>query len=440
MDTTDNLGLPYIAAAQAQKHVTHNEALRALDALVHLAVLDKDLGTPPAAPAAGARYIVGPGPAGAWAGRPGSIAAWQDGAWTFHAPHEGWLAWIVDEGRLYAWRTGMWVPLPVVLDAGSGILDSTGHPQLVFHATPGAANHLAISNAAPGTPPLLSADGTDANIDLQLAAKGAGVVRSTGQVAVSSGVYPPLRAERSTTATATPVAACQLVASSSGDMADGFAVNHDFAIQDVSAVVNNIGTLQFVRSGNDNSGRFRVLPATVGVQTTQFEIAPSGNAYFPGVATTAAAANAILNTASMPPNELFRSTSSARYKDTVENLTNECADNILRLRPVWYRSKCAADNPAWSWYGLIAEEVASIEPRLVSWGYANDDYEVVEKREGDRFVSERILKKDAQLRPDGVAYERLAVLLLSIVKRHNARLQLIENKTSYHMGKLAGST
>ena len=27
-DTTTHLGLPYLLAAQAQKHVTHNEALR----------------------------------------------------------------------------------------------------------------------------------------------------------------------------------------------------------------------------------------------------------------------------------------------------------------------------------------------------------------------------------------------------------------------------
>ena len=32
MDTTTNLQLPFIAAAQAQKHVTHIEALRGLDA------------------------------------------------------------------------------------------------------------------------------------------------------------------------------------------------------------------------------------------------------------------------------------------------------------------------------------------------------------------------------------------------------------------------
>ena len=39
-DATTNLLLPYILAAQAQKHVTHNEALRLLDGLVQLSVLD----------------------------------------------------------------------------------------------------------------------------------------------------------------------------------------------------------------------------------------------------------------------------------------------------------------------------------------------------------------------------------------------------------------
>ena len=57
LDTTPNLGLPYIMAAQSQKHVTHNEALRALDAIVQLSVLDRDLAAPPGSPANGDRYI-----------------------------------------------------------------------------------------------------------------------------------------------------------------------------------------------------------------------------------------------------------------------------------------------------------------------------------------------------------------------------------------------
>ena len=43
---TANLALPLIAAGQAGKHVTHNEALAALDTLVQLACLDKDLTSP----------------------------------------------------------------------------------------------------------------------------------------------------------------------------------------------------------------------------------------------------------------------------------------------------------------------------------------------------------------------------------------------------------
>ena len=54
--------LPYLLAAQAQKHVTHNEALRLLDGLVQLAVLDRDLTAPPGAPADGDRYIVASAP------------------------------------------------------------------------------------------------------------------------------------------------------------------------------------------------------------------------------------------------------------------------------------------------------------------------------------------------------------------------------------------
>jgi len=39
-ETTAHLALPFIMAAQAQKHVTHNEALRILDGIVQLSVKD----------------------------------------------------------------------------------------------------------------------------------------------------------------------------------------------------------------------------------------------------------------------------------------------------------------------------------------------------------------------------------------------------------------
>ena len=95
---TPNLKLPYIMAAQAQKHVTHNEAIRALDALVQLGVLDRDLATPPAdGTATSCRR-----PTGAWSRQAGKVVAWQDGAWAFYAARQGWTARVADESKTYS--------------------------------------------------------------------------------------------------------------------------------------------------------------------------------------------------------------------------------------------------------------------------------------------------------------------------------------------------
>ncbi|MFN3659582.1 MAG: DUF2793 domain-containing protein [Pseudolabrys sp.] len=108
MTDTVNLGLPCIEGGQAQKHVTHNEALRILDALVQLAVLDRDLTAPPASPAEGQRWIVKAGATGLWAGHDNAIAAWQDGGWLYSAPKTGWVAFVADEGTLLVWNGTAW--------------------------------------------------------------------------------------------------------------------------------------------------------------------------------------------------------------------------------------------------------------------------------------------------------------------------------------------
>ncbi len=121
MTDTVNLGLPYIEAAQAQKHVTHNDALRVLDRVVHLAVLDRDLAAPPGAPNEGQRWIVAASPTGAWAGHATHVAAWQDGTWEFSVPRTGWLAYVMDEGALLAWNGTAWVDAMSALTAWQNI-------------------------------------------------------------------------------------------------------------------------------------------------------------------------------------------------------------------------------------------------------------------------------------------------------------------------------
>jgi hypothetical protein len=108
MSETANLALPLLAAAQAQKHVTHNEALTAIDALLNCAVLDRDLTAPPATPEEGARYLVAAAPSGAWAGRAGKLAAWQTGAWAFFDPKPGFVAYLVDEALLLVFDGTAW--------------------------------------------------------------------------------------------------------------------------------------------------------------------------------------------------------------------------------------------------------------------------------------------------------------------------------------------
>lgn len=110
-----NLQLPYLAAAQAQKHVTVNEALRLLDAAVQLTVQSAALSDPPATPGDGQAWIV-TGPAtGAWAGWEGEIAYWVDGAWARLTPRPGWRAFNLADGLLWlreaaGWRTVQLLP------------------------------------------------------------------------------------------------------------------------------------------------------------------------------------------------------------------------------------------------------------------------------------------------------------------------------------------
>lgn len=108
MTATQRLGLPYLQSNQAQKHVTLNEALRRMDALVQISAVSRGLDEPPVAPGPGEAWIVPEGAGGAWAGQANAIASWQEGAWTFLAPGAGWLVYVQDEAALIVWSGETW--------------------------------------------------------------------------------------------------------------------------------------------------------------------------------------------------------------------------------------------------------------------------------------------------------------------------------------------
>jgi hypothetical protein len=82
--------------------------LKRLGAVVGLSVKDRDLGTPPASPVDGDRYIVSAGATGAWSGRSGQIAVRIGGVWEFYMPRVGWLCFIEDEAMLSAYQVTGW--------------------------------------------------------------------------------------------------------------------------------------------------------------------------------------------------------------------------------------------------------------------------------------------------------------------------------------------
>ena len=143
MSTTPNLDLPLILPGQAQKHITHNEALAALDLIAQLVVLDRRVNAPPATlPAEGLRYIVPPGATGAWAGKDNQIAAVVDGVWQFIAPHPGWLAYCLAESGLVAFSGTGWAAVvpPVV--------PQTSAPQFGINTLADSTNRLAVKTGA----------------------------------------------------------------------------------------------------------------------------------------------------------------------------------------------------------------------------------------------------------------------------------------------------
>jgi hypothetical protein len=136
MPESNHLGLPFLEAGQAQKHVTHNEALRILDALVQLSVTAVSA-SPPGSPAEGERHIVAEGASAAFASKDGQVAVYEDGAWRFLAPRNGWRAWNEDEEALLVWTGAAWSALETGGAGGGGGFD------------PDDADHLYLNDAAP---------------------------------------------------------------------------------------------------------------------------------------------------------------------------------------------------------------------------------------------------------------------------------------------------
>lgn len=157
LERSSRLDLPYLMPAQAQKHVTHNEALQILDGIVQMSVLAFEALTPPGSPAEGAIYALGAAPTGAWAGQGGKLAVFRTGGWLFVTPKTGWLTHDAAADQFRLLRGGQWQPLLQNL-AGLGV-----------GTTSDATNRLSVSAGAT----LLSHAGSDHRLTVNKAATAA---------------------------------------------------------------------------------------------------------------------------------------------------------------------------------------------------------------------------------------------------------------------------
>ncbi|WP_430387507.1 DUF2793 domain-containing protein [Blastomonas fulva] len=112
-------------AAQAQKELTHNEALVVIDALLGGCIegIASDPGTVDAEEVRA--WVVGPSPAGAWADRESHIAISTAGGWRFAPPLAGMRIFDRADGVMRRFDGGEWFGAEAIADpAGGAVVDA----------------------------------------------------------------------------------------------------------------------------------------------------------------------------------------------------------------------------------------------------------------------------------------------------------------------------
>ena len=116
--STPRLAMPLLYAGQSQKEVTVNEALLAVDFLLHGSI-KAELATPPSSPNLGALWLVASSPQGPWTGHSGELAGWSDGGWRFLAPRVGMRLLDTSIGALRIYD-GQWQVVVAPAEASGG--------------------------------------------------------------------------------------------------------------------------------------------------------------------------------------------------------------------------------------------------------------------------------------------------------------------------------
>lgn len=279
--TSARLGLPYLQAAQAQKHVTHNAALERLDVLVQLTLESFSQNAPPAVASDGQIWVVGASPTGAWAQSSGELAVWSNGGWLFITPQPGWHAASGGDFRVFD-GAGWVTPAPDIahvpglgintgfdainrlsVSAPATLLNHEGGGHRVTINKSGTADTAsvvfqtgfsgrseigAIGNNDFGVK--VSQDGSDWTTALQIDSASGVATFPTGLTVAGHCALPALRSHATDTGTVTAEHTRAVIASASSRAAGNLA----FVLCSSGGVANSAGSGVFCSASSETNG------------------------------------------------------------------------------------------------------------------------------------------------------------------------------------------
>ena len=133
-DTT-RLGMPLLQPAQAQKHVTVNEALMRLDGLVGLVLQSATTTEPPEIVVDGQCWAVPYAATGLWQGQASKIAIGSNGGWVFQRPAAGMRAHVADQAVQAIYDGTRWAIGALTLGhTGAGLLTGLAEGEVAVQA------------------------------------------------------------------------------------------------------------------------------------------------------------------------------------------------------------------------------------------------------------------------------------------------------------------
>ena len=169
---------------------------------------------------------------------------------------------------------------------------------------------------------------------------------------------------------------------------------------------------------NDDNFRLRDYQGNIAVRIRSNNTRLASPVRFDAVHANTTSSSANLQITSS--GNLYRSTSSIKYKKDVETADPDYYRKVLDLRPVFYRAKNTGDADLdWSYWGFIAEEAAEVDPRLVHWSVPDAEDEWADKTPEER---------KAVAEPNGMQYDRVAVLLQAVVKDHDNEINELKKQ------------